>query len=239
MPAERIASAAAELSAHWWPSVDDAVLPTTPSAIYAEGRQNDVPLLLGSNADETSLDQVTGVDSDPETYRREVRAEHGADADRFLELYPGGDPDQVVDSRLRAGTDESMTAPMREWALMAAQTGRSPVYTYFFSRVPPAKGLEKFGADHGAEVMYAYGNLGADGDADYGAVDRRLESEMTASWLAFTLRQDPRNPTVERWPTVQESPEQVLEFGDATTVTQRPSPRAVDFWLDASARHAR
>lgn len=239
MPAERIASAAAELSAHWWPSVDDAVLPTTPSAIYAEGRQNDVPLLLGSNADETSLDQVTGVDSDPETYRREVRAEHGADADRFLELYPGGDPDQVVDSRLRAGTDESMTAPMREWALMAAQTGRSPVYTYFFSRVPPAKGLEKFGAYHGAEVMYAYGNLGADGDADYGAVDRRLESEMTASWLAFTLRQDPRNPTVERWPTVQESPEQVLEFGDATTVTQRPSPRAVDFWLDASARHAR
>jgi para-nitrobenzyl esterase len=231
MPASRIASAAKSISAHWWPSIDGRVLPDTPSAIYGAGRQNDVPLLLGSNADETSLDLVSGLDSDPDTYAREVREQYGDDAGRFLELYPGGDAQQVVASRISATTHQSMTAPMRTWALAAAGSGRSPVYTYFFSRTPPDPKLERFGAYHGAEVMYAYGNLGADGDADYTDVDRELESEMTERWIAFTSRHDPNTLTRERWPSVQDAPDLVLEFGDTTSVTSRPSPDAVDFWL--------
>jgi len=233
MPAERIAKAAAaeDLTTHWWPVVGDAVLPDTPSAIYEAGQQNDVPLLLGSNADETSLDLISGVDSDPATWAREARDEYGDDADEFLELYPGGDEEEVVESRIRSGTDQSMTAPMRKWGLTAAGSGTSSVYPYYFTRVPPDPDLERFGAYHGSEVMYAYGNLGADGDIDYTTVDRRLESEMTGYWLDFVTRGDPNGADRERWPTLQEAPESVLELGDVTSVTSRPSAEAVDFWL--------
>ncbi|RKT37069.1 para-nitrobenzyl esterase [Microbacterium sp. AG1240] len=231
MPASRIASAAKTLSAHWWPSIDGDVLPDTPSSIYAAGRQNDVPLLLGSNSDETSFDLVSGLDSDPDTYAREAHEQYGDDADLFLELYPGDDAQQVVASRISATTDRSMTAPMREWALAAAESGQSAVYSYYFSRTPPDPKLERFGAYHGAEVMYAYGNLGADGDADYTDVDVELEREMSERWIAFTTQHHPNTPHRAGWPTLQEAPGLVLEFGDATSVAPRPSAAAVDFWL--------
>ncbi|PPI08840.1 hypothetical protein C5C63_01740 [Rathayibacter sp. AY1B8] len=234
LPAERIVTAAAGLSQHWWPSIDGVVLPDTPLAVYEAGRQNDVPLLLGSNSDETSLDLLGGVDPDPDAYEQEVRREHGDDADRFLALYPGAVEDQVVDSRLRADSDRTMTAPMRLWALTAARTGRAGVHAYIFTRTPPESGLERFGAYHGAEVMYAYGNLGADGDADYTDVDRRLEQEMTARWLAFVSHGDPDAAGRERWPAVKEDPDSVLEFGDVVRVAERPSPDAVDFWLEGT-----
>ncbi|MCJ1700298.1 hypothetical protein MT356_11260 [Rathayibacter festucae] len=83
--------------------------------------------------------------------------------------------------------------------------------------------------------MYAFGNLGADGDADYTAVDRRLESEMSGRWLAFVAGDEPDTPGGERWTTFQESPDSVLEFGDVVRVTGRPTPDAVDFWLSRTS----
>ncbi len=239
MPAGRIQSAAESLTTHWWPSIDGAVLLATPTEIYAAGDQNDVPLLLGSNADEASLSLLAGMDSDPEAYEAEMRDAYGEDADTYLELYPGDDPDQVLESRVRAETDQSMTSAMRVWGTSAAETGNENVYTYFFTRIPPDPSIERFGVYHGAEVMYAYGNLGADGNAVYGAIDRRLEAEMTDYWLAFVRTGDPNGADRPEWPTLQESPDQVLELGDTTTVSPRPHAREVDFWLDRSSAHQR
>jgi para-nitrobenzyl esterase len=231
MPAERIQTAAKSLTMHWWPTIDGAVLPATPAEIYAAGEQNDVPLLLGSNADEASLNLIAGMDSDPDAYKAEIRDTYGEDAGTYLQLYPGHDPDQVLESRVRAETDRSMTSAMRVWGTTAAATGNSNVYTYFFTRTPPEPSLEHFGVYHGAEVMYAYGNLGADGKASYGAIDRRLEAEMTGYWLAFIKTEDPNGGSRPPWPTMQESPEHVLELGDTTTISPRPRAHAVDFWL--------
>lgn len=239
MPAERIASAAKELSEHWWPTVDGLVLPDTPTAIYDAGRQNDVPLLLGSNADETSLELIGGLDSDPAVYEREVRETYGPDADLFLRLYPGGDADSVIRSRIRSGTHQSMTAPMRTWELTATRTGRSAVFAYYFSRTPPVPGLERFGAYHGAEVAYAYANLGVDGTPESTEVDLRLESEMSGHWIAFVTGHDPNAPGLTRWPSVQQAPDRVLEFGEITAVVPRPDPAAVDFWLQRPSPTAR
>jgi para-nitrobenzyl esterase len=68
----------------------------------------------------------------------------------------------VLESRLRADTDKIMTRPMYRWARLQTQTAESDAYLYFFSHTAPEKGLERFGAYHGAEVMYAFDNLGAD-----------------------------------------------------------------------------
>ena len=231
MPAERIQSAAESLTTHWWPTIDGAVLPATPAEIYAAGDQNDVPLLLGSNADEASLSLIGGMDSDPAAYEAEARDAYRADAETYLSLYPGDDPDQVIESRVRAETDRSMTSAMRAWGVGAAETGDEDVYMYSFTRIPPDPSLERFGVYHGAEVMYAYGNLGADGNAVYDAIDRRLEAEMTGYWLAFVGTGDPNGADRPHWPTLRESMEQVLELGDETRVTSRPDPQAVDFWL--------
>ncbi|MBF4457869.1 carboxylesterase/lipase family protein [Pseudoclavibacter sp. VKM Ac-2867] len=231
LPSETIQEAAASLSAHWWPHIDGELLPASPTEIYAAGAQNDVPLLLGSNADEASLSLLGSLDTDPSAYEQEAREAYGAEADAFLQLYPGETAEQVLDSRVRAETDRSMISPTHEWGVSAAATGAGNVYPYFFTRVPPDPALERFGAYHGAEVMYAYGNLGADGDVAYEAIDRRLEAEMTGYWLAFVTTGNPNGGARPAWPTLQASPDHVLELGDETRVVPRPRQQEVDFWL--------
>ncbi|HXR44602.1 MAG TPA: carboxylesterase family protein, partial [Pseudolysinimonas sp.] len=55
MPVSKILAAASSLSAHWRPSVDGYVLPTSAPEIYERGEQLHVPTLVGSNEDEASL----------------------------------------------------------------------------------------------------------------------------------------------------------------------------------------
>ncbi|MBB4692975.1 carboxylesterase/lipase family protein [Paractinoplanes abujensis] len=226
MPAGVIRAAAEPLDVHWRPSVDGYVLNRPPAEIYAAGDQLDVPLLAGSNADESSLGLLdppgTGVDA----YRRTAVETYGKDVEAFLRLYPGDTPGQVLDSLLRSTTDRVMTRAMHRWARL-----QTTAYLYYFTRVPPEEGLEKYGAYHGAEVMYAFDNLGHDGDATYTGTDHRLRDHLSAYWVNFVLRGDPNGPGLTRWPTVKQAPEQVLELGDRIAMVPRPHAAAVDFWM--------
>jgi para-nitrobenzyl esterase len=232
MSVGRIEDAADSLGDHWRPSVDGHVLERPPPDTYATGRQLDVPTLVGSNADEASLALAAPPDTDVDDYRSEVRDTHRENADRFLELYPGDTPEQVLESRLQAETDKIMTRAMFRWAQLHSQTAGSDTYLYFFSHIPPEQGLEKFGAYHGAEIMYAYDNLGADNDADYTDADHRLRDLMSAYWVNFVRTGDPNAPGLPDWSTVEDAPDDVMHFDSGTgSMAPRPRPDAVDFWM--------
>lgn len=232
MPVDRIVDAADSLGDHWRPSVDGHVLERPPAETYATGRQLDVPTLVGSNANEASLALASPPGTDVDEYRSEVHETHGADADRFLELYPGETPEQVLESRLQAETDKIMTRAMYRWARLQTQTGESVAYLYFFAHTPPEPGLEKFGAYHGAEIMYAFDNLGADSDADYTEVDHRLRDQVSAYWVNFVRAGDPNAPDLPAWRTFEQAPDQVMQFDGGSRMAPRPRADAVDFWMD-------
>lgn len=231
MPIDRITEAAAAVGPHWRPSVDGHVLDRSPAQIYASGDQLDVPLLVGSNADESSLARASPPDDDVDAYAASVQKKYGDDAERFLDLYPGRTEDQVLDSLLQSQTDQVMTRAMHRWARLQTQSGRAPAYLYFFTHTPPDEGLEKYGAYHGAEVMYAYDNLGKDGDAAYTDADYGLRDQMRGHWLNFVTTGDPNGPGLPAWPTVGEEPDQVMEFDSDSGMAPRPRPAAVDFWM--------
>ncbi len=232
LPVDRVVDAAESLGSHWRPSVDGHVLSRAPAEIYASGDQLDVPILVGSNAHEASLALAAPPDTDVDAYLASVREEHGDDTERFLDLYPGRTEEEVLDSLLQAQTDKVMTRAMRRWALLQTQTGTSDAYLYFFSHVPPEKGLEKFGAYHGAEVAYAYDNLGADSAADYTEADYRLRDQMSGYWTNFVRTGDPGSAGLPRWPTVEQAPDHVMEFDAGAGMAHRPRPDAVDYWMD-------
>lgn len=232
MPVERILAAAEDLAAHWRPSIDGYVLPDSPADIYASGRQHDVPLLVGSNADEASLALAAPPTLDVDAYHASAREEYGDLADRFLELYPGDTPERALASSLHAQTDRVMTRGMLHWARLQTGSGDAPAYLYFFTHTPPEKGLERYGAYHGAEVAYAYDNLGADHDADYTAADYLLRDQMTEYWTTFARTGDPNGPTRPMWQTVENAPDHVMEFsGAGSRMSDRPRAEAIDFWL--------
>ncbi|MEV5809786.1 carboxylesterase/lipase family protein [Streptomyces parvulus] len=232
MPVDRIVEAAKSLDGHWRPSLDGHLIDRPPAEIYASGDQLDVPTLVGSNADEASLSLASPPDNDVGKYEDSVRETHGADAERFLRMYPGESGEQVLESLLQADTDKIMTRAMHRWSRLQTRTGASNAYLYYFTHVPPEGDLEKFGAYHGAEVMYAYDNLGKDSDADYTSVDYKLRDQMSAYWVNFVRTGDPNGQGLPSWPTVERAPEQVMEFGDGSTVAPRPRPDAIDFWLE-------
>ncbi|MGC4938671.1 carboxylesterase/lipase family protein [Kribbella sp. DT2] len=231
MPVERVLDAAKSIKGHWRPSLDGYVLDRPPAEIYAAGHQLDVPTLVGSNADEASLALASPPDSDVDKYQASVRETHGANAERFLQLYPGETEKQVLESLLQAETDKIMTRAMYRWAGLQTRTGEASAYLYHFTRTPPEPGLEKFGAYHGAEVMYAYGNLGKDNSAEYGDADYRLRDQMSAYWINFVRSGDPNSPGLPAWPTFAQTPEQVMEFGDDSAMAPRPRRTAIDFWM--------
>ncbi len=231
MPVERIREAAKSLDPHWQPSIDGHVLSRPPTQIYASGDQLDVPILVGSNADESSLALADPPDDDPAAYEKSVREKYGPQAATFLNLYPGGSPERVLESTLRAETDRVMTRAMYRWAHLQTRSGEAAAYLYYFTRVPPEDGLEKFGAYHGAEVMYAYDNLGKDGSPDYEQADYRLRDHMSAYWINFVRKGDPNATGLPQWPTVERAPEQVMEFGNDTVLAPRPRAAAIDFWM--------
>jgi para-nitrobenzyl esterase len=79
--------------------------------------------------------------------------------------------------------------------------------------------------------MYAYDNLGKDGDADYGQGDHRLRDRMRGYWLNFVRHGDPNGPGLPGWSTVRDAPGQVMELGTDTGMAPRPRPAAIDFWM--------
>ncbi|MCO1660801.1 carboxylesterase/lipase family protein [Pseudonocardia humida] len=229
MPADRVFAASRELAGHWRPSIDGHVLRRAAAEVFAAGEQHDVPILVGSNADEASLARAAPPDTDPAAYRADVERRFGTDAEEYLRLYPGRSDAEVLDSILHADADRVMHRAVHLWA--REHTGTADAYVYYFTRVPPDPALREFGAYHGAELMYAYGTLGAAGDAGYTPADLRLSDQMTDHWVRFAATGDPNGPGLLRWPSVAESPEHVMELGERSGVRPRPRAEAVDFWL--------
>jgi para-nitrobenzyl esterase len=69
------------------PNVDGWVLPADPYTVFAEGKQNDVSLLAGSNADDA---QEPPLSFEAQTFLAQAHRNFGDRASLYLELYPAG-----------------------------------------------------------------------------------------------------------------------------------------------------
>src|SRR3546814_11614919 len=115
-----------------------------------------------------------------------------------------------------------MTRGMYRWAQLQAQTGDSSAYLSFFSHVPPEEGPEKFGAYHGAEVMYAFDNLGADSDADSTEAAYRRPDLMSTSWRRFVLTVNPQAPRLRKWLPYDPRPDTLMGLSGHTGPHPQP-----------------
>ena len=96
-------------------------------------KQNDVPLLAGSNKDEgTFFLQPTTA----EKFIERSRMRFGDQADAFLKLYPAGTDEEANASQLAAFRDE-LAFVMRVWARAQTKTGHSKAFLYYFTHEPP------------------------------------------------------------------------------------------------------
>ncbi len=218
-------------------NIDGWVLPASVHEIFASGAQHDVPVIVGSNADEgTALARLVG---GPELgsvaeYEEWARNEYGVLADQFLAAYPAATDADVGARMIDSAGDARFVWEMRTWARMM-ETVTSPAYLYFFTRVPPAADAARYGAYHTAEIPYVFGNLGGGSrfwfaNRDYDDTDRQLSEVMASYWLNFAATGNPNGAGLPEWPAYTRESEPAIELGDTVQVRQGVRGNRLDFF---------
>ena len=203
-------------------TVDGWVFPASIYEIFAAGDQMDIPVIVGSNADEGTM--FTPPEISPEGYRARLEGQFGELADEFLETYPAGGGDEAWASQVDIFTDMTFGWEMRTWARMM-DTVPSDAYLYFFSRKPPtAEGdpFAHYGAYHTAEIPYVFDNFGVSesphADRAWDDTDRELSNVLASYWVNFAATGNPNGEGLPEWPAFDADVDEALEIGDTIQV---------------------
>lgn len=183
------------------PDVDGYFLPESVPAIFAAGKQNDVPLLAGWNHDESSFEVVLNPQKPTaESMKANAEKDFGDKADEFLNLYPT-DNAHLLRSAIDFASDRFIAFSTWAWMEAQSETGKQPIYRYRFDLGPPtAPGAPKLGAYHSAEIEYVFGQLDSKKDVAWVEANRELSELMQKYWTNFARSGDPNGPGLPRWP---------------------------------------
>jgi para-nitrobenzyl esterase len=221
IPADKILAATRTVPfGRFAPFVDGYVIPEDVYAIFAEGKQNDVPVLVGSNADEgTTLRMPPPKFDSPE------------DQEALARLYLPDKQEKIMSGM--------MLWTMRTWARLETKTGTHKAYEYYFSYHPPFPVDQKFqqdvthvGAFHSAEIIYVFNNLAIRKARNWPWTDWdwKLADMMSSYWVNFAATGDPNGLGLPEWPAYNEDNPQVMNFGDTVKTIPLPRTNELQFW---------
>jgi para-nitrobenzyl esterase len=199
-------------------TIDGLLLPYEIREIFREKRQNRVPVLLGSNANEmTTLNGRANLPKTFEEFKQRIATQYGEMAAAFEQAYGVKSEADIERALLAAGRDTIFSLHMRTWARMNVAAGER-AYLYLFSHVPPSPRASELGAFHAAELPYVF-NVLKSGDPReagfvYTDVDQRLADQMSSYWVNFITRGDPNGAGLPKWAPYDIKTEPYLEFGD-------------------------
>lgn len=209
--------------------VDGHVLREDLTTTYRRHRQNDVPLLVGWNAEEGKdlAPEILGTGEFTAARHRELVTKllGYAPSNALMARYPG-----ATDARAKASivqlTNDWWGWGSMYWAKLQARHGRAKSYAYFFAHQPaePASPCGYgCGAGHGAEIPYVFDNLDKDGRA-WREPDRQLAGRLARTWVHFAATGSPEGKGVPAWPAYDGGNASVMRIGDQTRLKRHPLP---------------
>ncbi len=211
------------------PNVDGWMLPEDVYTIFAKGKQIDVPLIAGSNADEATSLAPWPSNGTAAAYVAQTRRRFGTATDRFLKIYPAESDEQAKAAHYDSYRDLVFGWQMRTWVRMATETGKSKAFLYYFNRVPPGPGSDRLRVYHAAEILYVFDNLGAS-PRPWEDDDRKLADTMSSYWVNFAATGDPNGKDLPRWPVYRRSDDVALELGSPIKPVAHLHEPALDFF---------
>lgn len=201
------------------PVVDGWLLTDDPGALWEHGRMADVPLLLGTNADEGSVFVQQLPIRRAAGYRLTVQMFFGDDAGELMRLFPVSGDDDVKGALSRLITDAAFVAPARMHA-RAMRAVKSPAWLYHFTVKPRTSLPNRRGTFHAMEIPFVFGTLPRIGVNDE---DRGLSRQMMSYWVNFARGGDPNGRDIDGkvlppWPRYETSSDKHAELGHPVKV---------------------
>jgi len=208
------------------PIVDGYVIPEPLYKIFSEGKQNDVPVLMGWNANEGNFG---GQLLNAEKFKQQAKEKYGEKAGEFLKLFPSETDAEAEQSQLILSGLQMFGVQAYAWMNLQYKTGKSPVYMYHFERaVPYNKDQKPFGAFHTGEVPYAYNNLQMS-SRPWEQTDIQLAETMSSFWANFAANGNPNGPGLPDWNACSPKKLKAIILAEKVEVKELPQRNGLDF----------
>jgi para-nitrobenzyl esterase len=223
------------------PVVDGDLVPEHPVTVFARGGAAPVPLLLGTNHDETALFQHVRsplMPVSPEalaTMTAQLRSER-PDLDIPTDAEIAGAYAGLHAHARGPAISRDLAFRMPSVWVAEGHAAVAPTYLYRFDWATPLLRVLGIGATHGTELPYVWGNL-VNGPRDItfrlGGLHtgRALSARLQSRWIAFAANGVPDAEDVEpAWPAYTSSERASLLIDRHDTVAHDVDAAARDAW---------
>jgi para-nitrobenzyl esterase len=226
------------------PVADGDLIPADPFVAVTDGASRGIPLLCGTNLDETKFFRAmdAAVDTLDEVGLlarcHNLRLTAGL-AERVIETYRAARQARGADASppelwFAISGDHRYRAPLMQQAERHA-THTVQTYAYLFTWRSPARG-GRLGAAHTMEIPFVFGRLDDPGmgplSAQGGAV-QRLSAQMMDAWIAFARTGTPATAALPAWPAYTADHRATMVFDTSVSVVDAPLEAERAVWASA------
>ena len=197
-------------------TIDGFVLPDHPEAVFAAGRQIDVPMFIGNCEYEGNFFLQSFQADTYQAMAKELAHFYGNQAMSTALLFKLDDNFPAAYAQSWFVTDVWFNRPARALVHGMLQASiKSPVFKYRFSR--PSRTYPSLGAPHALDNYYVFGTLGKNNSAE----DKKFSRQIREYWTTFARTGNPRPKNLPAAPVYNLRERSFIDFGETITIKQK------------------
>ncbi len=253
IPVDRLSGAAAEAirktprpqTAHrdsfgesgWGPTVEGRSLPIHPFDPGAPAISADVPLITGTNLNESvsGLDHPGADAMTPVEMNRQVHEMYGSDAETIIAAYKQDYPNATPFGLYATIATARWRIPAFTQAAKKAALGGAPAYSYIYSWRTPALD-NRPGSFHACEIPFAFDN--AEICDHYSAGDPAafvLSKQMSTAWVSFARTGNPNHSGLPHWSSYTQETRATMYFDAPCVASNNPEGKGLEIIMQAQS----
>ena len=208
------------------PVVEGKVLPQHPFHPQASALMADVPLIIGTNRTEMTLQlagDVAAFRLDEAGLKTRVKSLLGDQAETVLAAYRKAEP-VATPSELffLIVSDQRYCAPIMTIADRRAALGKAPVHCYYFAWETPVQG-GRLKSPHALEISFVFDRTQESARFTGGGPRAAaLADKMSDAWIAFARSGEPNTAKLPTWTPYTPTRRATLVLNDASAIVDDP-----------------